>query len=443
MDTISTLFLFEWKKAWPSRAFRLSLLGLFAVSLYAVYNGNSLIADQRGNIDRALASEDSVFRSVVVQIHTTDTTTTEGKIAMRRLASATSTITSPYKRWTSYWQPGCFAFLSVGNRDVYPYYHELEPYSFYMRFFKNEVSSPLRQLYGNFDLAFVVVLLFPLFIIAMTFDAWSSEKESGTLPILSLARSPAIVIAGKFLFNWAITAGLLNSILLVALAVADEPRMLDWLTIVLTCNGYIVAWFLLGYVVCWFKKASVVNAIALTACWIALTIALPAVFNTLAMVKYPVTAEVFSNYIRRVQMPDDPVVKAARLREFFRYYPQYAATDTTMPAIANKLYVVYGNLSDRDADPLLERYIGEMRSRERFLTRCNFFNPVIICQRNLNAVAGTDLESYITYVKNARAYVQALKESLTAKVFADAWMTDQELLHRLTFAQFLHQTHPK
>ncbi|MXV13740.1 DUF3526 domain-containing protein [Hufsiella ginkgonis] len=443
MNTIITIFHFEWKKAWPTRAFRLSLLGLLAVSLYAIFNGSSLIRDQRRNIDRALASEDSVFRSVVAQIHTTDTASADGKIALRRLASATSTITSPYKRWTSYWEPGSFAFLSAGNRDVYPYYHELEPYSFYMRFFKNEVSSPLRQLYGNFDLAFVIVLLFPLWIIALTFDAWSSEKESGTLAIVSLARSAVTLVTGKFLFNWVIVSVVLNGILVVALIVADHPRIIDWLRIVGSCNAYLASWFLLCYVVCRLRKTSVVNAIALTACWILLTIALPAIFNTVATTKYPVTAEIFSNYIRRVQMPDDPAVKAAKLREFFRYYPQYADTDTSMPAIANKLYVVYGNLSDRSADPLLERYIHEMRLREAFLAWGNFFNPVIMCQRELNAVVGTDLESYIAYVKSARAYVQVLKESLTAKVFADAWMTDDELLHRLSFVEFLHQTRTK
>lgn len=284
------------------------------ISLYALYNGKSLISSQQKNIRLAVARENSVFDGIVHQIQHPDTTTESAKFAYSHLTDAGWTITSPNKRWTSYWRPTSLSFLSVGNRDIYPYYHELEPYSFYMRFFKNEISSPFKLLYGNFDLAFVIVLLFPLFIIAFTFDAYSSEVENGTYAILNSVTLPRRIINSKLLFYLSMTLVLLNLVLLISLFFADQLNFGHWLLFVLIANVYVLIWFLLIYAISLLKKSSVVNAILLITCWIFLSIGLPAIFNAVANAKYPINTEVFSKYIRRVQMTDNSTEKKARLR---------------------------------------------------------------------------------------------------------------------------------
>src|SRR3546814_20416375 len=46
-----------------------------------------------------------------------------------------------------------------------------------------EIENPLNLMTGTFDISFVVIFLLPVFIIALTYDMLSGEKESGTLAL--------------------------------------------------------------------------------------------------------------------------------------------------------------------------------------------------------------------------------------------------------------------
>ncbi|MGF7079662.1 DUF3526 domain-containing protein [Mucilaginibacter sp. UYCu711] len=435
---IKTVFIFEWKKISATAPFLAGVFMLLFVSIYALFNGKSIIKQQSGNISLAIERENTIFNGIVERIRHPDTTTTEAKWGYSHLKDAGWTITSPNKRWTSYWKPSSASFLSVGNRDIYPYYHELEPYSFYMRFFKNEISSPLKLLYGNFDLAFVIILLFPIFLIAFSFDAYAVEEESGTLSLLHTSGKPVRLIFYKLLFYFLLTLLLLNLIMVTALIISSGLGTQQWGAFVLVANCYLLSWFILIYLITRLRFTSVISAILLITCWIFLCVGLPATFNAIANIRYPVNTEMFSKYIRRVQMSDDPTVKRKLLNKFYSFYPQYAHTDTSGPSYSNKLYTAYGNLNDRRADPLLSKYFLQMEQREEFLTRCNFFNPATICQQYFNQIAESDLKSYILYVRNVRNYVQIIKEDLTQKCFDQIPLTVEELEHRFTFERFIH-----
>ncbi|MGY4538964.1 DUF3526 domain-containing protein [Mucilaginibacter gilvus] len=433
---LKTVFIFECKKLAASRSFYFIVICLLLTAIYSLYNGRKFISGQQKNIQLAIARENIIFDEVVSRIQHPDTATADAKWAYSHLTDPGWIITSPNKRWTSWWQPTQLSFLSIGNRDVYPYYHELEPYSFYMRFFKNEISSPFKLLYGNFDLAFVITLLFPLFIIGFTFDVYAVEQESGTYALLNTVTRADKIILCKLLFYLALTLAMINIILLVSLLFGNSITIKQWFSYATTANLYILTWFFIVYLVGLLKRSSVLNAIILISCWIFLSVGLPAIFNAVANASYPVNAEAFSKYIRRVQMSDNPAVKRSLLKEFYHYYPQYANTDTIGPSYSNKLYTAYGNLNDRHADPLLNEYFKQMQQREDFLNACNFFNPVTRCQQRFNTLSGTDLQSYITYVKQVRQYVQGLKENLTQKCFDGVPLKVSELQHRLSFDQF-------
>src|SRR3546814_379286 len=47
-----------------------------------------------------------------------------------------------------------------------------------------EIESPWKLLSGQFDLAFVLVYMFPLFIFAISFNMLSVERDQGTLRML-------------------------------------------------------------------------------------------------------------------------------------------------------------------------------------------------------------------------------------------------------------------
>ncbi|MEJ7658781.1 MAG: hypothetical protein WKG07_03710 [Hymenobacter sp.] len=67
----------------------------------------------------------------------------------------------------------------------------------------------MKLLVGNFDLAFVLVYLLPLFVIALGYGLLAGEQESGVLPLLRVqAASVRRLLLGKLLFGFLLVAGL-------------------------------------------------------------------------------------------------------------------------------------------------------------------------------------------------------------------------------------------
>ena len=48
----------------------------------------------------------------------------------------------------------------------------------------NELENPVNLMTGAFDIAFVVIFLLPIFILAISYDLLSSERERGTLAMI-------------------------------------------------------------------------------------------------------------------------------------------------------------------------------------------------------------------------------------------------------------------
>jgi ABC-type transport system involved in multi-copper enzyme maturation permease subunit len=79
------------------------------------------------------------------------------------------------------------AFLDLGQSDIYPSaYKPYDPGQFYRETTPSapQAGNPLSLMIGGFDPAFVVIYLLPLFIIGLSFNLLSSEKESGVLGLL-------------------------------------------------------------------------------------------------------------------------------------------------------------------------------------------------------------------------------------------------------------------
>lgn len=434
---LSTIFVFEFKKIKNSTIFWALNFFFFTSAIYALQNGKNIIYQQNKAISKALLKEDSVFKSIVYQIQHPDTLTEDGKWNYSHLNDASWLISSPNKRWTSYWQPSHTSFIALGNRDVYPYYHELEPFSFYMRFFKTEISSPFKLLFGNFDLSFVITLLFPLYIIALTFDVYSSEVEGKTDPILQSIVNVKKYLFKKLLFYGFVSFLILNLILVLACFFDSEIDWVIWGKIFLLSNIYLLIWLVFSYILYQFKLSSVQNAIVFLGWWVLLAIGLPATFNTIANYKYPINAEIFSKYIRRAQIKDDRATLSNTLEKFGKYYPQYNQTDTSDNLLFGKSYVAVGAFNDIDGDKALQIYFQQILKQENFLNTFNYINPVSHTQQIFNLISQTDIADYMTYTKNARDYLQVIKEDLTHKYFTNQKIKIEDLQKRLSFSDFL------
>lgn len=80
--------------------------------------------------------------------------------------------------------PTALAMTAIGQSDLNPPYIAVSADSKETFLFNEEIESPGNLLIGYFDLAFFIVFLFPLLIIALSYNVLSGEREQGTLAIL-------------------------------------------------------------------------------------------------------------------------------------------------------------------------------------------------------------------------------------------------------------------
>ena len=71
------------------------------------------------------------------------------------------------------------AGLSIGQRDIRQAAQLINIRNLEEQKNTSEFLNPFFQLLGNLDFSFLLIYLFPLMIIALCFNIWSEEKESG------------------------------------------------------------------------------------------------------------------------------------------------------------------------------------------------------------------------------------------------------------------------
>ncbi len=431
---VTTIFKYEFKKVKNSVSFWLLILAIFCIGILSLYNGKATISQQNKNIAAAIKKEDVVFTGIIKQIIAADTSTEDKKWDYNRLKKSAWFISSPNKRWTTYNTPLPMSVLSIGNRDIYPYYHEIEPYSFYMRFFKTEIANPTTLLIGNIDLAFVIIFLFPLFIIALTFNLQSAEIENGTYQLLNtLAVSAKKILAIKGLFYFLIALLLLILILLSATLFVTTFNFKIWLQFLGIATLYLMFWFLAAVQFNKLKKSSLINISFLLGLWIILLIALPAIGNAIANVKYNLNSNVFSETTRRIQFKRGPETLKNTLQNFIKLYPKYKNTDTAGTLLIDKAFVVSGDFNDQIGDSLWAKYELEIKQKENFIQLFNFYNPAVITQLTLNKITQTNLANYLQYVKKARKFTQEVKMDVIDKVMNNKDLTINDFTNRKKF----------
>jgi ABC-2 type transport system permease protein len=160
------------------------------------------------------------------------------------------------------------------------------------------VENPLKLMSGRFDLGFIMLYLFPLIILALSFNLLAAERESGTLALLlSQHLQLKTLLLGKLAIRAALV--LVVAVLLPALATyaaqkiigleTNPVRLLLWM---LAVSGYGAFWFGLAAWVNARHHGTARNALALSLYWLVIAIMIPALGSLLAQTLFPIPAGV-------------------------------------------------------------------------------------------------------------------------------------------------------
>ena len=102
--------------------------------------------------------------------------------------------------WLALLPPAPLSALAIGQGDVYPNYIKVTARSLDALVSGDQIEHPLAVASGQFDVAFVILFLYPLLIFAVSFDLTATERDQGTLRMV-LAQPVTLgdVVAGKMI----------------------------------------------------------------------------------------------------------------------------------------------------------------------------------------------------------------------------------------------------
>ncbi|RNI21941.1 ABC transporter permease [Rufibacter latericius] len=308
--------------------------------------------------------------------------------------------------------PDAWASLSLGQRDVNPYYIKLRLLNLQSQLYDSENINPLKVLSGNFDLAFVLVYLFPLLIIGLCFNILSIEKEQGTLPLLlSQPIGLPLIVGAKLTFRIMLVLGMALVLSVIAMVwgqVMPDSRVALWLGVVVL---YCLFWFGLAFLVAALQKNSAFNAVSLLGVWLLLTIIIPALLNVYVSIKQPVPQALALTIKQREVVHggwDKP--KHETMEAFFVHYPQYRDTAQIQGRFAWRWYYAFHQLGDVAVADLAQEYQSSLQARHDLVQRLNVLSVPVNVQGIFNAMAGSDLPSYLQFLQSATRYHDALRE---------------------------------
>jgi ABC-2 type transport system permease protein len=303
--------------------------------------------------------------------------------------------------------PTGLAALAIGQSDVQLNYLPVRMGTTLDMVKNVEIENPVNLQTGPLDVAFVVIFLLPIFILAMTYDLLSSERERGTLAMIlahpvSLRELLASKIAARAAVILAVVAG---SGFIALLAVGTQldsietwQRFAGWLVATLS---YSVFWFALAVLVNVYGRSSATNGTVLAGAWLVLVVILPTLVSLVATTIYPAPSRMdLIVAAREAQTAGEKSMD----QSLDRFYSEHIdaipigdgrAMDFLTLSQANAATIEKALL------PLYEEFNQQINRQEALVQRFQFVSPAIMMQLALNEVSGTSTGRYQDFLQQA------------------------------------------
>jgi ABC-2 type transport system permease protein len=439
---ILTIAKHEWRLLLADRTLLAVSLLMAALVGYSLYNGSSWINFQKATLSQTDAEQQRRVAKLQSDLLAIEQGRMEPKGFQdpRSAAAIGGTSAAPYLAMP----PAPLAALSIGQSDLYPYYFKLNLRSKQAILANDEIENPTNLLAGRFDLAFVIVYLFPLLILALGYNLLSSEREQGTL---SLALSQPItaiqLVCGKILLRGTVLLSLVSSLtILGALSTgADLSSPSAWLRIalwVVLLSLYSAFWFGLAVLVNAYSGSSATNALTLAGGWLAMVLVLPSLANLIATSLYPVPSRVEMVQAMRSAGKETQAKGSALLAKYMEDHPELSqgASSATQADAASITYAVQLE-TDKQVQPILDRFDQQVQAQQAFVDQFRFASPAILAQGALNDLAGTSLGRYQHFSRQVDAFFLQWQQYFLPRVFNKQKFTSNEVQNfpRFQFAE--------
>jgi ABC-2 type transport system permease protein len=397
-----TVFAHEWRLFWRNQLLVGGALFLLLAGGYGLWAGHAFAQAQRAVL-RSIEA-DQTARLVRHQARfQTDTLTEAGRRDYRWAHDATRTDRELGK---IVYQPlSPLAALAIGQRDVYPYYYTILPWDNLYLSKSTEIRNPNKLLAGNFDLAFVLIYLVPLFSIAFGHNVLAEEQEQHTYSLLRVQAGSARAVVGyKLLFRFGLTLALVGVLSGAGLVLNQVPAAggLGWL---LVSALYVAFWFGWVYAVVALGRSATFNTLALLGLWVLFLLLIPSTLN------YGLgQRQTDPEALRQVSLGRDhegpwtwPLPRLTTA--FHQQAPQFSGPRFTPVRDTTELrFLAYVVLNQQEKDALGAAQASQQATLYQQALRFNLLNPAFTAQHAYNQLAQTDLNHHQAFFQAALHY---------------------------------------
>ncbi len=336
------------------------------------------------------------------------------------------------------WLPfSSFSLIAIGQGDLYSNYKKIVLYfnSSYERD-SEELVSPLEQLFGQLDLAFVWVYLLPLIILLTSFNVLSLERETGRLTLI--ASQPIRIwhwVLLKISIRFLTILVLIISFLFLLLLVFEVDvlgNLLVFVQLLVTLFMYTAFWFFLSFLINLAGFSSGKSLIILTSTWVIFVFLLPSVVNQLAkeLNTIPSRLEIINHHQAMYnEMESSQDVEMERL---YQRHPDWRSDDPVTSDLSNSTgwnidYLAKQYIAQIKHRSVADNYENQVESRNAWVEVFRVTSPAMIIQSALTDMAGTSGRYYRSFLKQSQEYAHGYRHYVFKGLFTNHSFTANEI----------------
>jgi ABC-2 type transport system permease protein len=410
----------EWTVLLRRTSTRLSL-GLFlALMALAGWNGGQRVEQQQATVVQAMGDEQKARETLATQAAAFAAQQDAAALAPAEAAPAQTRRPPPAAvdpgavglralSPVAYLNPRPLAAFSVGQSDIEPNYYRLSiraPYTFLGTY---ELENPVNLMAGSFDIAFVIVFLLPVLLLALSYNMIASDRESG---VLSLVLSQP-VSGRRYAFSKFVARALLSAAVLIVgglvAATAAGISLTEW-----TSWEALGVWFALSfaYALFWIAVALALNVsrassaatcVRMAAVWLVFVVIIPTTSNVIAQTLAPSPSRLLLAAQVREASAEADREAAKTLEAFYFDHPEAVEEGGPQGAEGGGGFFVRILASDTAVEkaiqPTLQAFAESASRREAWIGRLQFLSPAMMTQLALNRLSGTDDARYRNFLE--------------------------------------------
>jgi ABC-2 type transport system permease protein len=434
MRKYGVIWKYQLKLLFRNKLLIAGLIFLFVAGLYAARYGQSFVSRQQAiihKVDTAQQARNAMALEIFARPKDAD-------ISKR-------SYWAPYAGTQMfYYAPSAFSSLSIGQKDNLPFYHEVGgSFSNIFTVSTTAIQNPVKLLAGNFDLSFVIVYLFPLFIIVIGFSIVSEEKELGTYTLLRTQGNERSVLFQKLLFRFmlmSVVSILLNVVCFALNGISFSDHYLQMISWVIISLFYILFWFSAVYLVISLKRSGAVSALLLGGSWVVLLLLIPSIVhrNVTDTHEKELVQSMFNSrgdYPNALKL--DPAVLEDSFSRLPHPFPLPPMSDTNAEAKMAYKNIMVSEIQKRFDNSLGKRALEIQANEYERTVRYNWINPVFTIQNAFNQVAATEINNYHNYLLSVEAQETRRRYLLTAYGISGEAFGEQEyeMVNAYSFSQ--------